>query len=443
MTKSRGMVSDVRSAMIVDDDEIFRTLIENHLDECGVEYVFSFNSADEAWEAIVSGESCDLLILDWQLPGLSGLALFNRLRSTPDYNMIPILVASGFLKHEDFTLLDEFPCSRLVEKPFTKNLFKEAFTKLSNESLWYKKNDDVLLKLLQTDKNDYKKLKQKILILLKSVPNSLSFGLLASKFLRKKEAYKEALIIVDKVLEKNKDSIYALGEKAKILHALGRFKESRGILRTTNPISSGNLQRICLLGEVELNLKNPEGARDAFQEVLEIDSEHEVAKSGIVVAESLQEHFVEHDKDSIPLGFASLMNLVAIGKVHSGFFDEAIKQYKSALSFIHTKENINKLCFNLGLGYFRWNKEEESRYWFEQISSDSELAEKSHKYLKNDDASDFNEDDMVSILGDIDSGVSEDELLDEDFGDLGEDGEVQPEGGDLDDLLRDDMKKIA
>src|SRR5210317_431426 len=76
---------------IVDDDQSVRWVLEKSLKQADME-TRSFERAEHLLEAIADGEP-DVLITDVRMPGMSGLALLDRLRSTcPD---LPIIVITA------------------------------------------------------------------------------------------------------------------------------------------------------------------------------------------------------------------------------------------------------------------------------------------------------------------------------------------------------------
>ena len=127
----------INNVCIIEDDESIGTMMKHAIEEEGAKVVSLFYDGDDAWEAI--RETCyDLIILDWKVPGLNGLVLFNRVRQDERHRGVPILVISGFLSKKDFTLLSEFPLSGKLEKPFQMSLFLRVVKNLVKEARWYK-----------------------------------------------------------------------------------------------------------------------------------------------------------------------------------------------------------------------------------------------------------------------------------------------------------------
>src|SRR5690606_33589344 len=118
-----------------------------------------------------------------------------------------------------------------------------------------------------------------------------------------------------------------MNELAKVFHAKGQHKKALDLLQNANRISPQNITRLCLLGEVELNLKDPESARAYFEKALDIDPHHEIAKSGIVISDNMAEMMESPEMDRVPRSFASMLNSMGIAFVRSGEYQRGIEQY--------------------------------------------------------------------------------------------------------------------
>jgi len=66
--------------ILVDDDDLLRQVLASNLMQAGFD-VESFADPLTALAQLPAGEPADLLILDWKMPGLSGLELLNALRA--------------------------------------------------------------------------------------------------------------------------------------------------------------------------------------------------------------------------------------------------------------------------------------------------------------------------------------------------------------------------
>ena len=113
--------------MIVEDDIGIQSLISDLLSELlDVSDLQRASSGSSAWNLLTEQEF-DFILLDWKLPELEGLAILNRLRLHHHYKHVPVLVVSGFLTDQDFSLIGDFPLTGKLENPSLRNPFRSLF----------------------------------------------------------------------------------------------------------------------------------------------------------------------------------------------------------------------------------------------------------------------------------------------------------------------------
>src|SRR6266567_3965457 len=79
--------------MIVEDEEALTLLLRYNLETQGYE-VETIARGDEA-DLRLKETIPDLVILDWMLPGISGIELCRRLRAQPDTRQLPIIMLTA------------------------------------------------------------------------------------------------------------------------------------------------------------------------------------------------------------------------------------------------------------------------------------------------------------------------------------------------------------
>src|SRR5499425_1933052 len=79
--------------LIVEDEEPLTMLLRYNLEAEGYE-VETITRGDEADTRLREGTP-DLVILDWMLPGLSGIELCRRLRARPETERLPIIMLTA------------------------------------------------------------------------------------------------------------------------------------------------------------------------------------------------------------------------------------------------------------------------------------------------------------------------------------------------------------
>ena len=79
--------------LVVEDEEALTTLLRYNLDAEGYE-VETVARGDEA-DTRLKERVPDLIVLDWMLPGLSGIELCRRLRTRPESKALPIIMLTA------------------------------------------------------------------------------------------------------------------------------------------------------------------------------------------------------------------------------------------------------------------------------------------------------------------------------------------------------------
>jgi len=101
--------------LLVDDDRLIRSLGRELLENLGYQVEIAENG-EEVLEQFAKGPPPELVILDFNLPGISGLALVQRLRELHPAGRV--LVASGFFSKQETEQLREAGVAGFIYKPF-------------------------------------------------------------------------------------------------------------------------------------------------------------------------------------------------------------------------------------------------------------------------------------------------------------------------------------
>lgn len=80
--------------LIADDDPVGRTFLTRILTKWGYD-VTAVADGNAAWSAIEREDPPRLLILDWMMPGLSGVEICSRVRANPDWPYFYIILLTG------------------------------------------------------------------------------------------------------------------------------------------------------------------------------------------------------------------------------------------------------------------------------------------------------------------------------------------------------------
>jgi two-component system phosphate regulon response regulator PhoB len=105
------------SVLVVEDEEALCTLIRYNLEREGYN-VHEARNGDEAL-SVTAEISPDLIILDWMLPGLSGIEICRRLRARGDLRSVPIIMLTARGDERDRIRGLETGADDYIVKPFS------------------------------------------------------------------------------------------------------------------------------------------------------------------------------------------------------------------------------------------------------------------------------------------------------------------------------------
>lgn len=110
--------------MVAEDDIDARHVISRHLKALNVRVV-EVDDGITALESIAS-EVPDLLVLDLNLPSMSGFELCEQVRAGEMTSRVPILVVTARNSLEDHARAREVGVTKYIAKPFKKKEFVDA-----------------------------------------------------------------------------------------------------------------------------------------------------------------------------------------------------------------------------------------------------------------------------------------------------------------------------
>lgn len=115
--------------LVVDDFSTMRRIIRNLLRELGFENISEADDGSTALPALRRG-GFDLLITDWNMPGMTGLELLEGVRSDPELATLPVLMVTAEAKREQIIAAAQAGVNGYIVKPFTASTLKEKLQKI-------------------------------------------------------------------------------------------------------------------------------------------------------------------------------------------------------------------------------------------------------------------------------------------------------------------------
>ncbi len=114
--------------LIVDDDELVRTITEMLIREIGVEVAVHARNGKEAL-ARLKEITPDLIISDWSMPEMDGLELLRICKRDATLKDIPFIMSSGEVLRAKIQEVEEAGVDAYIEKPFSSAVLRSAVEK--------------------------------------------------------------------------------------------------------------------------------------------------------------------------------------------------------------------------------------------------------------------------------------------------------------------------
>lgn len=356
--------SEINNVMVIDRDEAILNLMTSYFNQKGVFSITVASDGKKGWE-LIKANPVDLIISEWKLEKLSGLCLYNRIRQHPDKKYTPMIILSKDIEKYQAKILSESPFTIVLEKPFQISIFRKAIGTLLAESLTFNTVMDRVSNMIEgaflTNKiNEF------VNEVCSNLPGSLNHLCYLADFYARTEQTKYAEGLYRSILSLSPKNTSALTGLARTLYLTDRKDQAQTLLNCADALSPNSVERLCLLGKIQLNKMSPQKARESFLKAHNIDPEDQKATNGLYVAETMIEHIEHTEQHRLGFHFVSSLNTIGVALAQKGKIDDAQRLYKSAIIFVNNRESLGKLYYNLGISYLRDKKSQYALVYFRE-----------------------------------------------------------------------------
>ena len=116
-----------KKVLIVEDNELNMKLFHDLLEAQGIDTIQTRNGLEV--EKIAKQEKPDLILMDIQLPEISGLEVTKNLKQHPELKDIPVIAITAFAMKGDEEKIREGGCEDYISKPISITHFLEIVDK--------------------------------------------------------------------------------------------------------------------------------------------------------------------------------------------------------------------------------------------------------------------------------------------------------------------------
>ena len=128
--RMQGQLSMPKQVMIVEDNELNMKLFRDLIEASGYTTIQTRNGM-EALD-LARKHRPDLILMDIQLPEVSGLEVTKWLKEDDDLHVIPVIAVTAFAMKGDEERIRQGGCEAYVSKPVTVSRFLEAVRGLTD-----------------------------------------------------------------------------------------------------------------------------------------------------------------------------------------------------------------------------------------------------------------------------------------------------------------------
>ena len=105
-------------ALILDDSRAMRMILVRIMHSAGFEVVEAADGR-QGLDALAGGPLPDVALVDWNMPGIDGLAFVNAVRDNPDYRPMTLMMVTTESEHDQVVRALAAGAHEYIIKPFT------------------------------------------------------------------------------------------------------------------------------------------------------------------------------------------------------------------------------------------------------------------------------------------------------------------------------------
>jgi len=121
----------MKNVMVVDDSRIMRNIVKNTLEQLKIPVCFvEAEDGIKALQALLKN-NVDLILLDWNMPNLSGIDFLKKVRAIERYKEIPIIMVTSESAKLSVVEAVKEGITAYITKPINAKVFLDKLSKIS------------------------------------------------------------------------------------------------------------------------------------------------------------------------------------------------------------------------------------------------------------------------------------------------------------------------
>jgi tetratricopeptide (TPR) repeat protein len=311
-----------------------------------------------------------LLILDWDVGVENVFEIFKAEEKDKYAYTVPVMLIASKADEKILGVATEFNIAKIHMGEITPELIKGTIQEFAAEGL-----ERTALKTLYMEVDKLRKAESwdkagKVLEeLTKKFPENEKLHIDYAETLFEQGMMDEARGVLEKI--KSPKNARAKHMQARVLLAQGDAKKAVAALEDAQLLNPYNINRLLEMGNLFLDMSDPEKAKGAFDQVLKVAPESKPAKGGksssLLLSGEINEAISIIKETFSPRETAAVFNTSAILAIKEKMFPKAIDLYKTAIQFIGPNSKIkSRIYYNMGIGHYKADEGSEALNCFSQ-----------------------------------------------------------------------------
>ena len=120
-----------KTILITDDSVMIRRILGQLLQGLGYKILLADNG--QKGYDLAKAEKPDLIIMDIEMPVMTGIEATRQIKNDPETTSIPVLIFTSLGREEDIQEANNAGCSGFLNKPICEDELREAVNKVFTE----------------------------------------------------------------------------------------------------------------------------------------------------------------------------------------------------------------------------------------------------------------------------------------------------------------------
>ena len=121
----------MKAVMVVDDSRIMRNIVKNTFEKLKISvYFLEAEDGIKAMQVLLNNK-VDLVLLDWNMPNLSGIDFLRHVRAMEKYRNIPIIMVTSEAAKLNVVEAVKAGATAYITKPFSEKNFMEKISQIA------------------------------------------------------------------------------------------------------------------------------------------------------------------------------------------------------------------------------------------------------------------------------------------------------------------------